>query len=515
MARQRIEMTRLRQILTQRMKGESLKGISRNCGTSLRTVKKYVRAAKATKREIGDLLSMEDHKLMQLLFPPPDESENTRLARLWNRFPYVEKELRRTGVTRSLLWHEYKGKDPDGYNYSQFCYYFQQWRGQQAAVMHLDHEAGDKLFIDYAGKKLKIMDWISGEEKEVEVFVAVLGASGYAYVEVSQSQQKEDFIASVENALHFFGGVPRAVVPDNLKSAVTKSSKYEAQLNETFEDFANHYGFAVLPARARKPRDKALVENAVNLVYQRIYALIRNRQFGTLEELNEAILPLLHAHNARPFQGQEQSRKDRFEELDAPTLSDLPAERYEIKYHKWVKVQKNSHVHFHQDRHHYSVPHRYIGKKVKLTWTRRTVEIYLNRERIAFHRRNTRRFAYTSVPEHLPSNHQFRADWSPGFFLNKAQKIGWPVVEFFKALFERKQHPEQAYKSCMGILQLGKRFGYERLIQACQRAIDYHCFNYRCVKDILEKGLDKLGESPQQSTESHIPDHDNIRGNYQ
>lgn len=513
-------MTKLRQILIQRAAEGSLKGISRKTGVALRTVKKYVRGAEATGRSIPELLELDDAALASCVQEPAQQDENARLLQLEAQFPYFERELRRVGVTRQLLWDEYKSGNPDGYNYSRFCHYFQQWQGRQKAVMHLEHKSGDKLFIDYAGKKLKVMDWVSGREIEVEVFVATLGASGYTYVEASPSQQLEDFIASVENALHFLGGVPAALVPDNLKSAVTQSSRYEPKVNETFADFANHYGTSVLPTRAYKPRDKAHVENAVRITYQRIYALLRDRDFHSIEALNHAIRPLLDQHNARPLQGREESRLDRFEALDKPELAPLPTDCYEIKRHKWVTVQKNSHVRLGEDAHYYSVPYQHIGKKVKLTYTRRTVEVYCKLERVAFHKRNKSRFGYSSTPEHLPSNHRYVSDWNPDFFLNQALRIGPPVVEMFKAIFERKIHPEQAYKSCNGILHLKKRFTPQRVAAACQRALSHQCIGYGYVKTILEKGLDKLAggqeDQPGKSSSSHIPqNHKNIRGKNQ
>ena len=373
----------------------------------------------------------------------------------------------------------------------------------------MEHKAGDKLYVDFAGDKLQIIDKQTGEIQNVEVFVAILGASQLTYAEAVMTQQKEDFIGACENALHYYGGVPAAIVPDNLKSAVTKSSKYEPVLNETFADFASHYNTAILPARAYRPRDKALVENAVRILYTRIYAKLRGRHFFSLEELNVAIRTELEEHNSLILTGRNYSRRQQFEEIERITLLPLPELRYELKKTLFVTVMQNGHVCLHADKHYYSVPYRFIGKKVKLMYSRHSVEIFYNYERIAIHKRLKSPFNYTTEKEHLASSHRFVSEWNPERFISWAEGIHEDVRLYILKILDRKQHPEQAYKSCVGVLGFSKKVGNERLIKACQRALGYGMYNYKTIQKILENGLENQEEENEQL---QMPLHDNIRG---
>lgn len=375
--------------------------------------------------------------------------------------------------------------------------------------MRMEHKAGDKLYVDFAGDKLQIIDKQTGEIQNVEVFVAILGASQLTYAEAVMTQQKEDFIGACENALHYYGGVPAAIVPDNLKSAVTKSSKYEPVLNETFADFASHYNTAILPARAYRPRDKALVENAVRILYTRIYAKLRGRHFFSLEELNVAIRTELEEHNSLILTGRNYSRRQQFEEIERITLLPLPELRYELKKTLFVTVMQNGHVCLHADKHYYSVPYRFIGKKVKLMYSRHSVEIFYNYERIAIHKRLKSPFNYTTEKEHLASSHRFVSEWNPERFISWAEGIHEDVRLYILKILDRKQHPEQAYKSCVGVLGFSKKVGNERLIKACQRALGYGMYNYKTIQKILENGLENQEEENEQL---QMPLHDNIRG---
>jgi transposase len=423
----------------------------------------------------------------------------------------MDKELKRKGVTRLLLWEEYKLKHPDGYGKSQFKNYFAQWRAQVNPSMHIEHKAGDKLYVDFAGHKLSIIDKQTGEVQPVEVFVAILGASQLTYVEAVMTQQKEDFIAACEGALHYYGGVPSAIVPDNLKSAVTKSSKYEPVLNETFADFADHYSTTILPARAYRPKDKALVEGAVKIIYSRIYAKLRSGEYYTLEELNKAILVALEEHNLTLLRGRNYSRRQQFEEVERQTLAPLPPLRYELKKQLFATVMKNGHVSMSVDKHYYSVPYRFIGKKVKLMYSRNTVEVFYHYERIAIHPRTKSPYNYTTEKDHMASAHRFVSDWTPERFLSWATGIHEDVHLYILKILDRKQHPEQAYKSCVGILSFAKKVGDERLIKACQRALGYGIYNYKTIQTILERGMDKLDET-EESKPMEMPLHENIRG---
>ena len=410
-----------------------------------------------------------------------------------------------------MLWEQYRVEHPDGFGVSQFKHYYAQWKAQVNPVMRMEHKAGDKLYVDFAGDKLSIVDPLSGEVTAVEVFVCILGASQLTYVEAVMTQQKEDFIAACENALHFYGGVPAAIVPDNLKSAVIRSSKFEPTLNETFADFAEHYGTAILPARAYRPRDKALVENAVRIIYSRIYVKVRRNQYHTLTDLNNAIRQALQEHNATMLRGRNYSRQQQFDEVEKAALMPLPVLRYELKKQCFATVAKNGHVGLSADKHYYSVPYRYIGKKVKLLYSRHTVEVYYNYERIAVHRRLKSPYQYTTEKEHLASTHRFVSEWTPERFTSWAESIHEDVKLYILKVLDRKQHPEQAYKSCMGILGFAKKVGTERLIKACQRALGYGAYNYKTIQKILERELD-LGLAPDETDQLKMPFHDNIRG---
>ena len=511
MAAKPISMSIIKQIIRLKEQGEPILKISRSTGTSKNTVKKYLRFIRDNKLIPEHILQMSDYEA-EKLFYEPKEKPTGRYADLEKMFPYFEKELKRTGVTRVLLWGEYLQKYPNGYAYSQFCEHLYRWLKTSKAVMHFEHEPGDKLFIDYAGKKLHVIDRKTGEIRPVEVYVSVLGYSQMTYAEATESQKKEDFIASTQNALHFFGGVPKVLIPDNLKSAVTKANKYEADLNQSFADFANHYNTAVLPTRSLKPRDKALVEKHVSIIYNRIYAPLRDEIFFSLEELNEAIAELLDKHNNTYFQQEKISRKEKFEQTEKNKLKPLSSERFEIKYYKYATVMKNCHIQLREDKHYYSVPHRYIGKKVKLVYSASNVSIFLNHERIALHRRSLRNFAYSTIKEHLPSSHQFVADWNPGKFIGWASNISPKVETYIKKIIESKVYPEQAYRSCVGILSFARKTSNDRLIKAVERASHYGVYNYKTIKNIIEGKLDTLTEPEESDLQKELPFHENIRG---
>lgn len=514
MAGKIISMSKLKQIIRLRKNGVALQTISKGVGISRNTVKKYLRLIEVKGYNYQELLEKEDEQLDALL-ADPDHVSQERHDTLLKLFPSIEKELKRTGVNRWVIWGEYKEKHPDGYSYAQFCRYLRDWKNTHAATMHFEHQPGDKLFIDFTGKKLQWIDPQTGEVNYAEVYVALLGYSQLTFVQALTSQKKEDFIEATENALHFFGGVPQVLVPDNLKSAVTKASKYEADLNTDFADFANHYSTSVLPARSYKPRDKALVENAVKIIYSRIYAPLRDRIFYSLEELNQAVADVLESHNHKPFQKVKQSRWEKFDEQEKEKLMPLATDRYEMKRFKSLTVMKNCHVHLSEDKHYYSVPYRYIGKKVKMVYSGSTVSFFYNKERIAFHKRNPKQFGYSTVKEHLPSSHQFVSDWNPDKFLSWAAGIDPIIKDYIQKILQSKIYPEQAYRSCVGILAQEKRVGKQRLIKAVERAIHYGAYNYKIIDRILKGGMDRLAEDSAKQVS--LPFHENIRGadNYQ
>jgi transposase len=417
-------------------------------------------------------------------------------------------QLRRRGMTVSLQFQEFKKLHPGSYGETSFYFYYNQWRKKVNPTMHIEHKVGDKMYVDYAGATLPYVDIHTGEIKQAQVFVAILGWSQYAYVEAMASQTIEDFIAATQHAIHYFKGVPLAVVPDNLKSAVIKASKYEPTLNENFKAFADHYGIAILPARSRKPQDKAHVENMVKLSYQQIYTKLPEEQIVPLTELNKQMWQHLACLNDSILTGKECSRTDQWL-MELSSLQPLPLRRYEMRKIKQVTVMKNGHVHLYEDQHYYSVPYELIGKKLRMQYSPSEVDLYLQYELIATHKRIRSPHNYTTDPAHMPAQHLYVTEWSPSFFIEKAKVID-PIVEYYVSqVLLKKQHPEQAYKSCQGILSFAGRVGHTRLIKACKRAHEIGYYNYKIIDDILKNNLDKYDEDPLPT---HMPTHDNIRG---
>jgi transposase len=511
MANNTINMSKLRQILRLHTQKFSKLQIALQTGVSRNTLKKYILDFNALGVSFEELNTLSDQDLEALFIKTEEKPLSENIAILFNLYPAIDKQLKRKGVTQQLLWEEYRKQHPDGLGITQFRHYYALWKAQVNPVMHIDHKAGDKMYVDFTGEKLQIIDKQTGEVQQVEVFVAILGASQLTYIEAVASQQKEDFIAACENALHYFGGVPLAIVPDNLKSAVTKSSKYEPTLNETFADFAEHYTTTILPARAYRPRDKALVENMVRISYTRVNAKLRGQDYFTLDELNKAIREALELHNNTLLKGRGYSRRQQFEEVERSALSALPPLRYELKKQLFATVMKNGHVCLAPDKHYYSVPFRFIGKKVKLMYSGKSVEIFYHYECIAAHQRLISPYNYTTIKDHLASSHRFVSDWTPERFIGWAESIHEDVKLYILKILDRKQHPEQAYKSCLGILGFAKKVGNERLTNACRRALGYGIYNYKTIQAILEKGMDADTET-EQYEQLQMPLHDNIRG---
>ncbi len=512
MANQRIGIMQIRQLLQLKIRGESNRSISRLLGIHRNTINEYVRLLKATGRSYEVLGQLDDRSLEEL-FPGVSTTDKDRYQTLSSYFPYFRKELKKVGCTRLTLWREYLSRHPDGYRSSQFNEHLNRWLQQVDGSGKLVHKAGDKLYVDYTGKKLFFVDMETGEQIEVEVFVATLPCSGYTYVEATPSQKGEDFIDSMNNCLKFMGGVPRSIVVDNLKSAVTKGSKYEPVLNKTFSDFALHYGCSINPTRTYCPQDKALVENAVKLVYQRIFYPLSKQIFFSLTELNKAIAELLEDYNDRMFSQIKLTRRQQFHDIEKEELLPLAAQPYELRYYKIATVQKMGHVYLSADRHYYSVPHRFIGKKVEVQYNTKTVEVFYAKERIATHRRDPRPGRYTTISKHMKSTHRFYNDWSPEFFQKWARKYGEDVEYYIKGLIQQATYPEVAYKQCMGILQLVKDYPVDRLQSAVIRARQYPYFSYSTVRDILKNNMDLEQDLFQATTKTTtIPEHDNIRG---
>lgn len=512
MAGKPIETNMIKQVLRYHEQGKGIKEISRILGISKNTVKRYLRQTELKGLEVSGLLNENDEALAYILADKDAQSE-VKYKELEALFPSISHDLEKTGFTLHYIWCRYKSAHPEGYQYSQFCCHYQKYRESKKAVMHFEHEPGDKLFLDYSGKKLFYVQQGTGEITECEFFVAVLGHSQYTYAEASLSQRKEDFIASVQNALHYYGGVPKVLVPDNLKSAVDKSCRYDPSLNDDFLDMANHYQCAVMPARSRKPRDKALVENHVRTLYTRVHAELSSVTFFRLKDLNQAIHKCIEAHNCMLFQGKDYSRKQVYEEVERPSLQALPCERYEIKKVNMVTVMKNSHVQLREDKHYYSIPFRYIGEKVKLSYTSNDVSVYLKGERIAYHLRERKPYKYTTVVDHLPSHHRFVSEWHPDKFINWASGIHPDVKVYIENMLSQPVYPEKLYRACVGILSMDKKAGRERLVKACQMGIQMNTYNYGFISRVISNGTDKLlAETDSIQKTPQLPAHENLRG---
>ena len=505
-------MKKIREIVRlDEMSKLSQRQIAKALGISRPVVSDYLTKIKAANLTFKDIEQMPDETLFEM-FQDNKTQDNKRHESLQTKFTHFTKDLKRVGVTRHLLWEEYMQENPDGYSYSQFCHHFQMWQNMSEISMHMEHKAGDKLFVDFTGKKLAITDRVTGEKQEVEVFVAVLGASQLAYVEASMSQKKEEWIRLNENALRYIGGTPQAIVPDCLKSAVTKTDRYEPDINPEYLDFARHYRTTILPTRPAKPKDKALVEGMVRIIYSSIFAKLRDCTFFTLDDLNSAILGLLNQLNTRKMQRPGISRRELFDDIEKSELQTLPSERYELKKYKKLKVQFNYHLYLSDDTHYYSVPYRYKGRQVDVLFTERAVEVYYGNVRIAFHLRNKRKNGYTTQKEHMPESHKWQDNWNPEKLIHWARQKGEPVKSVIEKVLSSTRHPEQSYKTCMGILRLGKDYGDLRLNKACERALYYDNCTYRMIKNILSNNMDQVNDGESEIL-FMLPDHENIRGN--
>lgn len=509
MANKPTSMSRVRQTIKLYCQHMGKKKIAERLGMSKHTVKLYIDLYQSLRQPWDELKKLTDLELNKLFHPPQEIPSNPRLQQLYDFFPEMEKELRRRGMTVSKQFREFNALYPEGYGETAFYQYYNKWKKKVNPSMHIEHKVGDKVYVDFAGATLPYVDEETGEIKRAQVFVAILGWSQYAYVEAMQNQTIEEFIAACENAFHYFKGVPLAIVPDNLKSAVFKASNYEPVLNENFKAFGDHYGVAILPARSRKPQDKAHVENMVKLAYQRIYTNIPEKETMPLKRLNAEILKHLNGHNDTHLTGRECSRTDQWI-MELPSLQALSQQKYEMRSLKLVTVMKNGHIYLTEDQHYYSVPFELIGKKLKLQYSRSKVELYQEYELIASHPRVRSPHNYTTEPSHMPPQHRYVTEWTPQFFIDRAKDID-PVIELYiTKVLEKKQHPEQAYKSCQGILSFGKRVGNQRLIKACKRAHEIGYYNYKIIEDILKNNLDRYDEDIEPLTA--MPKHENIRG---
>ena len=487
--------------------GLELRKIARSLSISHATAASYIAKAQAAGLSWPLPDHLDDGALERLFFPKPAACAASRPAPDWE---YVHGELRKKGVTRILLWQEYKETYPDGYQLTQFYELYNCWRGKTALVMRQEHRAGEKLFVDFAGQTVPIVDRRTGEILfAAQIFVAVMGASNYSYAEATRTQTLPDWIGAHVRAFGFIGGVPEIVVPDNLKSGVSKPCRYEPDINPTYHAMAAHYGTVVIPARVRKAKDKAKVEGGVLLVERWILAALRNRTFWSLAELNEAIGGLLVRLNDRRFQKLPGSRRTMFETLDRPALLPLPTTPY--VFEEWSVARVGIDYHVEVDGHYYSVPYALVKKKVEIRATAATVEILFKGNRVASHARSALKGRHTTHTEHMPSSHRRYAEWTPERIRRWAATVGPETAGHVAAIMEHRTHPEQGFRAALGIMRLFKQYGAQRVEAACKRASRYRLYSYKGVANILKTGVDKLDVHKTTPAAPPIV-HDNIRG---
>lgn len=504
----RLSMRKLREILRLRLQAElSLRQIKGSLRLSLGAVQKVASRAQALDLDWAAIDALDDQQLARLIYPASD-------VQVSNQFQLPDwaealQELKRKGVTKHLLWEEYTQSYPNrSYSYAQYCFLYQDWLKKQRRSMRQVHKAGDKLFIDYAGQTIPIVCGDSGEIRFAQVFVAVLGASNYTYCEATWTQGLLDWLASHARAFAFFGGVPRLIVPDNLKSGVTKACRYDPDLNPAYQQLAAHYRCAIMPARPYKPKDKAKAEVGVQIIERWIIARLRHQTFFSLAELNHCISALLEEANRKPFKQLNGSRQQWFESLDKPALRPLPRQAYQYTDIKTVKVNIDYHVQY--DQHLYSVPHHLVGEKLELQASDRLIELYFQHQRITSHARQYRP-GMTTVAGHMPVKHEKHHQWSAGRLMNWAQDIGDEVLIWVQAILKQKQHEQQAYRVCLGLLNLSRNYPAARLNRACAIANQHRLYRLKQIKSILQSNQDQLTESAEQQL--LLPQtHENIRG---
>ena len=496
--------------------GIGIKGISSAFHISRNTVRHYVRLFQDSGVPIDQLLTLSESQLQAMFVSGKirESHPSTRKMELDALLPEYAARLSHKGVTKKALYAEYHASHPDGYRHSMFVMFLRQHMLQTRAIGHVDHYAGDQMYIDYAGDKLEIVDGEIGEVRPVEVFVAILPCSHYTYCEAVWSQRKEDLILACENALRFYGGTPMAIVPDNLKSAVTRSDKNEPVINEEFAAFAEHYGCAVYPARVRHPKDKALVENAVKLMYRSVYKDIEGLTFSSLESLNEAIRQSIDKFNRRKMACRHQSRLELFEQVEKDYLHPLPAQHYQMRERKSVTVMRNSYITLFK--HHYSVPQEYIGKRVDVVYDADRVDVFYGLTLVTTHLRDDTPYGYTQKEVHQLPGRQGSYEQDLDEVYAHASDIDNIVLNYLKEVASQKKYLPQAFRSCRGILSLERRFGQDRLVAACACATEARRYGYTEVLDILNRGddavyLEKGDDIEKENSRSPVR-HKNIRG---
>lgn len=512
MSNKRTTMRKLREILRLRLQaGLSIRAISRSTKLSVGGVQKLLSRAEALSLTWPLPAELDDARLAELFYPGADTHASPR--REAPDWAAIHEELKRPHMTRQLVWEEYTQRYPNRcYGYSQFCDRYRDWLARQQRTMRQTHTAGEKCFVDYGGDTVPVIDAGTGETQPAQLFIAVLGASDYTFAEATWTQTLPDWLASHTRGMTYFGGVPAAIVPDNLRSGVSRACRYDPDINPSYQQWAEHYQTAILPARPHKPRDKAKAEQGVLLAQRWILARLRHHQFFALDELNRHIATLLDELNHRPFKRRPGSRHAAFETLDKPALKPLPPQPYEYVHIKPVTVHIDYHVLYQQ--HYYSVPHQYVGERVELQASDSLIELYFHQRPIATHARRDG-YGFTTDPAHMPERHRAQQQWSPERLKRWAAQLGPDVHTWVRHQLERRAHPEQAYRTCLGLLQLSKRYPASRLNAACQRANQAGLVRLKQVTHLLESNQDRLPDTPDADTLTTptLPqDHENVRG---
>lgn len=508
MAQKQIVMEQLKQILQLKNDGVGIREICRRIGISRNSVRKYLH-----RLDIGEVEQSDNKQLAEAAYTGEAFKRDTlRHQQLMRYLPEAKKELSKTGVTRQLLWQEYINEHADGYGYSQFCYHLQQYLKHADRAMHLEYEPGDIIMIDFAGDKQHYVDPATGEVIACEVFVGILPFSGLIFCHAVPTQQSPDFVTCINALLRFYGGVPATLLCDNLKTAVVRPDRYEPQFTDLCYQLSDHYNTSFSATRPYSPRDKAMVERAVSIVYTHVYAPLRKQTFTTLDQLNTAMKEQLLLLNHKPYKHTPFSRWYYFEQQEQQALKPLPPEPFSSKKVVMLTVQRNYHVQLSEDHLYFSAPYQFVGKKVKVMYDKRVVEIYFNHERIALHLRKLPHKVYTTIAEHMPPNHAHMLEikgWKRDELLAKALQLGTAVHQAATLILANNFFVEQSYKSCHGLLMLQKIYGKDRLIMACTRALTGTRVGYTMIRNILERGLDK---QPLQPELFSTPEHQNIRG---
>jgi transposase len=508
MPAERLSMRKIRDVLRlTHALGMSRRLVGEATGIGKTAVGEYVRRAAVAGLDWPIPDEVDDAELERRLFPPPDAASST--SRTEPDWSYNHAELKRRGVTLALLWQEYRAEHAQGYAYSWFCERYSDWRNCISPTMRQTHLAGEKLFVDWAGDTMPVFDPTTGEEYCAHIFVAALGASNYTYAEARWTETLPDWIDAHVNAFAAIGGVSKALVPDNLKAGITKPSRYEPGINRTYQDLADHYGCVVLPARVMKPRDKAKVEVAVQIVQRFVLAKLRHRRFFSLAELNAAIRDCVMAINAKVMRGVGKSRNELLETIERPALNALPTTPY--SYAEWKRARVAPDYHIEVADHYYSVPSKLIREMVDARITSATVEIFHKSQRIASHAFSAVRNRHTTITEHMPSAHRRYAEWTPAKMMSEAALIGPAAIALVEAIMKAKPHPEQGFRSCLGIISLVRTYGSERVEAASRRGNDIGATTYGSIKSILLNGLDKAYANSKAPDGPPIR-HANIRG---